>query len=93
MKIIICTQEQYKAKQGIHLNCPDTWYIEDAIRTAERDMFDTIYAHYETVDGLTFKIGCGVLATLLLIAQGKYGEDVTVEVIHPAARLDKHWAL
>jgi hypothetical protein len=81
IRILICTEDQFKARQGIHLMQPDTWYLEDAINVAERDLFEVIYAHYPS-KGRQFKIGTDALATLFRIAQTR---GIPVDVADPAA--------
>lgn len=34
-----------KDKMGIHLACPTEWDVWDALETADRDMFSTIWIH------------------------------------------------
>lgn len=63
LKVIICGLEQYKDKQGIHLNNPDTWYLEHAIEDAEKDMFSTIFCHYGSISG-KYLISSDVMAIL-----------------------------
>lgn len=59
--ITFCTPEQYRDVQGIHLNAPDLWYMQDALQTAERDGFATIFCHYECVGPALYKIPYNVL--------------------------------
>lgn len=79
-RILICSTEQFRNAQGIHLLCPDTWYLEDSIQVAERDGFQVIYAHYET-DSLIFRISCDALAALFRLMSRGY----IVDVAHIAA--------
>ena len=63
MKIIICNNKQLKTKQGIHLNNPDSWYLNDAFQTAEKDNFEVIYLHYDS-KGARYAIPSDVLEIL-----------------------------
>lgn len=78
IKVIICTHDQFREKQGIHLNCPDTWYLNDAIQRAEKDLFETIYCHYQTKGAAMYCIPYDMLNMLQL------GLGIKVKFTHPA---------
>lgn len=80
--VTVCSPEQYRDVQGIHLLCPDDWYLNDAIHTAERDGFKTIFCHYETNGTAQYKIPYDVLNRLSELAKEK---GVKVSYTHPAA--------
>lgn len=70
LNVVVCATDQYVSKQGIHLRDPDTWYINDALQTADRDGFKTIYVHALS-RGQRYKMGCDVLNRLVqLHAEG-----------------------
>jgi hypothetical protein len=77
--IVICTPDQYKSKQGIHLNSPDTWYLKDAVNSAHAKGFNEIYCHYEP-EGLYYKLSQDILHRLIVL-----GKSHTVSIAHPAS--------
>lgn len=80
MKIIICTKEQFREKQGIHSLEPDLWYLNDALETAHRDNFECIYLHY-------LSVGCGDYAVPYDVMNRLFelGVELEVEFTHPAS--------
>lgn len=79
LTIVLCTLDQYQSKQGIHLNSPDTHYLNDALSNAQSKGFNTIYCHYE-VDGLLYKLSQDILHRLIVL-----GKTCTVSIAHPAS--------
>lgn len=47
--IIPCGLTERRDEVGIHLINPDQYEIRDAIETAERDLFPSIFCHYSNV--------------------------------------------
>lgn len=82
MRFIICTENQFKTEQGIHLMNPDTWYVNDAVQTADRDGFETIYLHYPCKGTANYIIPHDVLQLLFTELQGTF---VDVHFVHPAS--------
>ena len=80
IEFIICTADQYKGSQGIHLINPDEYYVNDSISSAERDGFEKIYLHYASV-GSQYAIPSDVLKVLLDLSQNF--ETYTFRVIDP----------
>lgn len=52
VNIIATTLLNDRDKVGIHLSNPSIYDKRDAIETAERDLFPTIYCHYSNVVSL-----------------------------------------
>ena len=69
MKIYICSEDQYKFNQGIHLNNPDMWYFERGIEDAMKDGFSTIFLHYSTVGTAQYKLPYDVANRLIVLSQ------------------------
>lgn len=67
--LLICGFEQHRNKIAIHLNGPDLWYLNDALDVAEKDNFETIVLHYETIGPALYKIPYDVLNRLVEILQ------------------------
>lgn len=87
MKLVICTKNQCRNKQGIHLNNSDLWYLNDAFNSAERDNFETIYLHYKTIGTANYVIPYDVLTRIVELQANSYHSDIgflTVKFIHPA---------
>lgn len=84
MKVIICTNDQYKSVQGVHLRSPDLYYLNAAIQVADRDGFECIYIHAE-LHGLQYEINPDVLQELFKLTGI---EKVQVEVVHPASAIE-----
>lgn len=64
IRLIVCGTEQNKSLQGIHLKQPDMWYLNDAIDTAQKDGFETIFLHYKSKSS-NYMIPAGILQKLL----------------------------
>lgn len=93
MKIYICTEDQYKTNQGIHLNHPDIWYFERAIEDAFKDGFQTIYLHYKTIGPALYQIPYDIANKLIelsyIVADGG-GREFNVFFLHPS-ETEKHF--
>lgn len=79
LQVIICSQNQFKTKQGIPLNNPDHWYLVDAFQTAKRDGFKMIYCHYKTVGAARYVLPYDVLGALFT-----WKDEVDTLFCHPA---------
>lgn len=80
MKIVICTETQQRSQIGIHLANPDLWYLNDALGTAERDLFPAIFCHYRTQGTNCYLTPQDVLERLVELAAGGF----EIEFTHPA---------
>lgn len=80
MKIFICDMESFLDKQGIHLRDADSYYLNDAMNTAERDGFESIYLHTSR-SGLMYKLSQDVLLDLFRL---NLESDIEVIPLHPA---------
>lgn len=81
LTIIVCGTNQVKSQQGIHLNNPDLWYLDNAIQDADRDGFSYIFVHAKS-NGQNYMLSEDVLSKLFNLA----GLDgVRVETMNPVS--------
>lgn len=87
INIIICPNDRFKDKQGIHVFGADLWYLNDALETASRDQFETIFLHYDVVGCTNYVINSDVLNRLYALNKLKgYGVNfnhaASTKIIH-----------
>lgn len=79
IQVTVCTKDQYQDIVGIHLNCPDVWYLHDAIERAHRDGFNIVFCHYQSKGPSLYLIPYDVLNILQL------GLGIKVSFTSPSA--------
>lgn len=77
--ITVCTHDQYRDIVGIHLNCPDLFYLSSTVSSTNGHR--TIFCHYDRVGPAKFILPYDVLTYLIEL----HGENVQVSFTHPSA--------
>ncbi len=68
MKLTICSDKQFKTKQGIHSFISDIHYLKDAIENAFKEGFRDVYIHYTPSYPSRYNIDYDVLNHLIQLS-------------------------